>query len=258
MSHGSKAADIAPIAPIAPIARVACIARNARIARVAQGFHSACRLMTSTLVIGLALGAVGCSAFDRPNQPVANYLLAPSPQAPLAGEKLGSVMVARFSAVPPFDDRPFLYRTSDGTWRFDNYAGFIANPSDMVSACVARALEESGRCGMVGVEGVALRFDFSFEGVIEAFYADFFDASAPKAVVVLRGYLLDRRDGAPKLVAQVGGRGTAAIDATDPGAVANALSSATSSAIAELLGALPPALPKRTADPAVAGETSES
>lgn len=212
-----------------------------------NGTRAGLRALSAGFVAALALGAGGCSFFDRPSQPVSHYMLAPAAQAPLAGEPLGSVMVSRFSAVPPFGDRPFLYRTSDGTWRTDDYAGFIASPSDMVSVCVARALEQSGRCGMVGVEGVALRFDFSLEGVIESFYADFKDASAPTANVALRGYLLDRRAGAPRLVAQVGGRGTAPIPAAEAGAVADAMSAATAAAIAEMLRKLPATLPERSA-----------
>ena len=187
------------------------------------------------LALVCALGLSGCSLFDRGFQPSASYLIAPPPQVPLAGEKLGSLMVTRFGAIPPYDGKSFLYRNTDGTWRQDPYAGFIANPSDMMSDALARALEQSGRCEMVGVEGVAMRFDFSIEGVIEAFYADFSEPDAPKAVVRVRAYLLDRRAGAPKLVDQMVGSGTAPIAAAEPGKVAEALSAAVGMAIHELL-----------------------
>jgi ABC-type uncharacterized transport system auxiliary subunit len=156
-------------------------------------------------------------------------------------------MVLRFGAIPPYDGKPFLYRNTDGTWRQDAYAGFIANPSDMVSDALARALEQSGRCEMVGVEGVAMRFDFSIEGVIEAFYSDFSKPDAPRAVVRLRAYLLDRRGGAPKLVDQMSGEGSAPIAAAEPGEVAKALSAATSAAIGALVEELPKQLPKDSA-----------
>ena len=188
-----------------------------------------------TLALACAVGLAGCSLFDRGFQPSASYLISPPPQPPVAGDKLGSVMVTRFGAIPPHDGKSFLYHNTDGTWRQDPYAGFIANPSDMMSDALARALEQSGRCGMVGVEGVAMRFDFSIEGVIEAFYADFSQPGAPKAVVRVRAYLIDRRVGAPKLVDQMVGSGTAPIAAAEPGKVAEALSAAAGAAIHAML-----------------------
>lgn len=202
-----------------------------------------------TLALACAVGLSGCSLFDRGFQPSSSYLIAPPQQQPLQGERLGSVMVARFGAIPPHDGKSFLYHNTDGTWRQDPYAGFIANPSDMMSDALARALEQSGRCEMVGVEGVAMRFDFSIEGVIEAFYADFSDPAGAKAVVRMRAYLLDRRGGAPKLVDQMVGSGTAPIAAAEPGKVAAALSAAAGAAIHSMLLDLTGELPK-TAAPA--------
>jgi ABC-type uncharacterized transport system auxiliary subunit len=211
------------------------------------------RLHARLLAFAFALAAAalpvlaGCSLLERNYQPTASYLIAPPPQPPIEGERFGSMTVSRFGAIPPFDGRPFLYHATDGTWRADAYAGFIATPSDMVSEALSRALEQSGRAAIVGSDGVAMRFDFSIDGVVEAFYADFTDPAAPKAVVQLRGYLLDRRKGAPKLVAQLRGSGTAPIAAAEPGRVAEALSAATGVAIQRLLAELPRNVPEEAA-----------
>jgi len=180
-----------------------------------------------------------CSIFDRESRPQASYMLAPPEQQPVSGEKAASIQVRRFSAVPPFDERPFLYRTTDGTWRADAGAGFIALPSDMMMVALARALERSGRAAMVGIEGTPLRFDFALDGVIEAFYADYSVAGSPEAVVALRGYLVDRRTPGGVLIAQVSGDGRAPIRGDRSGDVADAFSAASGAAIAELLEALP-------------------
>lgn len=209
------------------------------------------RLHARLLAFALAAAALpvlaGCSLLERNYQPTASYLIAPPPQPPIEGERFGSMTVSRFGAIPPFDGRPFLYHATDGTWRADAYAGFIATPSDMVSEALSRALEQSGRATIVGSDGVAMRFDFSIDGVVEAFYADFTDPAAPKAVVRLRGYLLDRRKGAPKLAAQLRGSGTAPIAAAEPGRVAEALSAATGVAIQRLLAELPRNVPEEAA-----------
>lgn len=203
-----------------------------------------------TLALLCAVALAGCSLFDRGFQPTASYLIAPPKQAPFEGEKFGSVMVTRFGAIPPHDGKSFLYHNTDGTWRQDPYAGFIANPSDMMSEAFARALEQSGRCEMVGVEGVAMRFDFSVEGVIEAFYSDFSNPAEPKAVVRMRAYLLDRRSGGPVLVDQMVGSGSAPIAAAEPGKVAEAMSAATGVAIRAMLEDLMREVPAKAASPA--------
>lgn len=201
------------------------------------------RLPLIAAAAAMLASLAGCSLLERNYQPTASYLVAAPRQQPLDGARFGPMSVSRFGAIPPFDGRPLLYRTTDGTWRPDSYAGFLANPSDMVSDAVARALEESGRCEVVGGDGVAMRFDFSIDGVVEAFYADFSDSAAPKAVVELRAYLLDRRAGAPRLVAQMKGSGAAPIAAAEPGKVAEALSVATGMAIDAMLRQLPREVP---------------
>jgi len=185
------------------------------------------------------MAAGGCSLFDRETRPQARFMLAPPEQAAVTGEKAASIEVRRFSAVPPFDERPFLYHTTDGTWRADADAGFVALPSDMMMVALAKALERSGRAEMVGIEGTPLRFDFALDGVIEAFYADYSVAGAPAAVVTLRGYLVDRRVSGGALVAQMSGRGRAPIGGDRAADVADAFSAAAGAAIAELIEALP-------------------
>ncbi len=185
------------------------------------------------------MAAGGCSLLDRETRPQASFMLSPPEQGAVTGEKAASIEVRRFSAVPPFDERPFLYHTTDGTWRADADAGFVALPSDMTMVALAKALERSGRAEMVGIEGTPLRFDFALDGVIEAFYADYSVPGAPAAVVTLRGYLVDRRVSGGALVAQMSGRGRAPIGGDRAADVADAFSVAAGAAIAELIEALP-------------------
>jgi ABC-type uncharacterized transport system auxiliary subunit len=208
-----------------------------------EGPRATARSLAAQTLFAAACAAVvatgGCSLFERETRPQASFMLAPPEQAPVTGEKAASIEVRRFGAVPPFDERPFLYRTTDGTWRSDSAAGFVALPSDMMMVAIARALERSGRAEIVGIEGTPLRFDFALDGVIEAFYADYSVAGAPVAVVTLRGYLVDRRASGGALVAQMSGRGRAPIGGDRASDVADAFSVASGAAIAELIEALP-------------------
>jgi ABC-type uncharacterized transport system auxiliary subunit len=208
-----------------------------------EGPRPTARSLAAHTLFAAACAAVvaagGCSLFDRETRPQASFMLAPPEQAPVTGEKAASIEVRRFGAVPPFDERPFLYHTTGGTWRADADAGFVALPSDMMMVAIARALERSGRAELVGIEGTPLRFDFALDGVIEAFYADYSVAGAPAAVVTLRGYLVDRRVSGGALAAQMSGRGRAPIGGDRAADVADAFSVAAGAAIAELIEALP-------------------
>jgi len=183
--------------------------------------------------------AAGCAFLERPAPSGSQYLLMIPVQAPVAGSKLGTAMVARFSAIPPFDERGFLYKTTDGTWRVDGYNGFMSDPSDMLCEGFARGLEQSGRFTMVGIEGISVQCDLTLEGIIEGFYADYTGADGPAAVVEVLTYLLDGRGSRIGLVAQMRGKGRAAIASDKPGDIASAFAAASAQAIASVIGALP-------------------
>ena len=136
----------------------------------------------------------GCSMFSRSSVPGAKFLIDPPAMTPVEGAKIENILVRRFSVVPPANGLTFVYLLADGSWRTDEYNGWIADPADMFSDALATALTECGRVGMVGVEGVTVRFDFVAEGVVENLYADYSDPSKPTANVDIRIYLLDRRN----------------------------------------------------------------
>jgi len=183
--------------------------------------------------------AAGCSFLERPAPSGSQYMMVIPAQQPVAGSKLGTAMVARLSAIPPFDERRFLYKTTDGSWRIDSYNGFMSDPSDMLCDGFARGLEQSGRFTMVGIEGISVRCDVTLDGIIEGFYADYTGADGPAAVVEVRAYLLDGRGSRTRLVAQMLGKGRAAIAGDKPGDVASAFAAASAQVIAAVIDALP-------------------
>ena len=181
----------------------------------------------------------GCDAFSRSASSVAQYRLEPSQQAPVEGSQLGTVSVMRFSSIPPFDGRPFLYKTSDGSWRTDAYNSFLSDPSDMICDATARALGWSGRFSLVGVQGIAVRCDFMVDGVIESFYADYSDPQHPVAFVEIHAYFLDGRGGRTRMIAHMGGKSAAPIT----GATAKDVAAAFSVAVAQTLDQIVRKLP---------------
>ncbi|MFZ9880062.1 MAG: ABC-type transport auxiliary lipoprotein family protein [Phycisphaerales bacterium] len=191
----------------------------------------------------LALLPASCSIFDRESPQGASFMLAARDHAPQQGASLGTIVVGRYSAMPPFDGRMLLYCLPDGTWRTDPYNGFIANPTDMLCDLTARAFEQSGRFSTVVVEGAVVSVDLAAEGVIEQFYADYSDRANPAAVVRLRVYLVDRRGLRSAFVSQAIADARAPISGDGAGAVADALGAAVGMALAKLTEQLPAELP---------------
>ena len=195
------------------------------------------------LAVLAAAAPAGCSAFSRPAPGGSLYLLAPAVPARQEGVPLGSVFVRRFSATPPFGDRPLLYRTTNGSWRADAYDGFAADPADMMTTALFSALEASGRFGVVATEGVTGRFDHDAEGCLEAFYADYATGGAPEAVVRVRVYVMRRTGAAREVLSVMPVEARVPIAGDTSGAVVDALSAATAEAMAKVVAALPKELP---------------
>lgn len=200
------------------------------------------------LAIVAAGASCGCSAFSRPAPSGSLYLLAPAAPPRQEGAPLGSVFVRRFSATPPFDDRPLLYRTTNGSWRADDYDGFAADPADMMTSALFSALEASGRFGVVAADGVTGRFDHDAEGCLEAFYADYATGGVPEAVVRLRVYIVRRTGTAREVLSVLPVEARAPIGGATAGDVVDALSAATARAMAMVVAALPEAPPAQAGD----------
>jgi ABC-type uncharacterized transport system auxiliary subunit len=206
-------------------------------------------LAQAAVATALALLPASCSIFNRESPQGANFMLAAHDAAAQQGASLGTIVVGRYSAMPPFDGRMFLYRMPDGTWRTDPYNGFIADPADMLCDLTARAFEQSGRFMTVVVEGAVVAVDLAAEGVIEQLYADYSDRANPVAVVRLRMYFVDRRSMRSALVSQAVADGRAPIAGDGAAAVADALGVAVGAALAKVAEQLPAELPVR-ANPA--------
>lgn len=200
--------------------------------------------LAAALAIALALSAASCSIFNRDAPQGASYILMPQPAAPAAGDRLGSIVVGRYGAMPPFDGRMFLFRMPDQSWRNDPYNGFIADPADMLCDLTARAFEDSGRFSDVVIEGAVVRVELGAEGVLEQFFADYSDRANPMAVVRLRVYIVDRRGARSELVVQTVGQARTPIKGDGAGAVADAFSAAAGEALAQVVTQLPKSMPE--------------
>ena len=185
----------------------------------------------------------GCSLFNRKSPSGEMFRLNPIVAAEFPGPKLGSILIDRTNAAPPFDGAAFIYRLGDGSWRIDPYNGFIANPGDMLTANLLQAFDGSGRFTLVATSRAGVRCDFALESVLTDFYADFTDPLAPVAITNIRGYLVDRRGFKQVVLAAFDGAGRAPIESDTPRVVADAFSQSSANAITALLQQIPQTIP---------------
>jgi len=186
-----------------------------------------------------AAACAGCANLERDSPSSAHFMLAPPPQTAQPGEPLGSIAVRRVAVQRPFDSRGFVYRLSNGQWRTDSYNGFLADPGDMITDALSRALERSGRFSWISPPGGTAPTDLSAEAQVESFYCDFSDAGQPVAIVRLRVYLLERADSGVRMKLLLDGAGTAPLADGSPRAVADALGAALSIALQGVVSQLP-------------------
>lgn len=190
----------------------------------------------------LALAPAACNVLDRPSPNAAHFMLVVPPQPPVAGGSLGSVSVRRATVQRPYDVRGFVYHTTDGQWRVDAYNGFLADPSDMVTAALTSAMRASTRFALVAQPSVSVSTDLVAESVVDEFFADFAGPGKPVARVRMRIYLLERGSlGSPRAVLEA--EGVAELADGSPRAVADGMGEALAKAIGGVISRLPQGTP---------------
>ncbi len=198
------------------------------------------RLAAQPLLLLALVVLSGCSVFQRPALDQAQYLLSVPPPVVVAGRTsaCGTVEVSRVTAVAPFDGLGFVYAQADGTWRTDNYAGWIASPSSMLTSAFISFLSDSGQCGFVTGQGASASADSQVALVLEKFCADYTDPSGARAIVQIRWYRMS--DAATGSALRGTGLvvGAAPVAQATPGSVADALGAATAVAFGEILAGM--------------------
>jgi uncharacterized lipoprotein YmbA len=141
-------------------------------------------------------GAAGCVSLNRPYAAVREYVIEapPAAKAAAAAAPAGTILKVRnFRVAPPFDSRKFVYRRGDGAWESDYYHELLAPPGAMLAGVVERSLAASGSAGAVVPSSSQASPTFELEGTIQEWYADYRDASDPRAALSIEFILLDIR-----------------------------------------------------------------
>lgn len=155
------------------------------------------RMMLAFLRISLTLG--GCLTLSacfngvQPHQQVEHYMLEYPPPQIMAGHPIGgSIGLARFRVVPPYNTTRFLYRSSEFQRQIDEYHRWRSQPGDMVTFFLARDFRQTGLFDGVFVDGTRADTVCRIEGLVEDIYED--NAGPGRAAVLTITVTLLRTD----------------------------------------------------------------
>ena len=153
-------------------------------------------------LILLSLLAGGCSL--KKAAPVkASFLLA-ARRADAAAPKKGAatLRVQNLQVAAPFEGRGFIYRLGDVRYESDFYHEFLASPRAMLTEQTRQWLGGSGLFQVVPDPASKVDATHGLGGNVSALFADYRDASAPKAVLAVEFFVADNRGTTEEIVFQ--------------------------------------------------------
>lgn len=194
--------------------------RTSRLGRIA-GF----------CVIGLA---GGCGSLSKPYPVKESFGLTAQVPARVGTTHAGVLRVERVRLTPPYDERTFVYRTSDTRYQSDYYAEFVADPARLLTAELVRAMDGARVFETVVEPDAGLDTAYRLETTVTELSADARDPLATMATVRARFLLLhDARD-ATRVVGEWVIEGSERAGDSSPGAVAAAWGTALGRVMEEL------------------------
>jgi uncharacterized lipoprotein YmbA len=108
----------------------------------------------------------------------------------------GILQVANIRVSPRYEDKGFVYRTSESGYESDFYNQFLVSPAALLGEELRKGLAQSQIFRHVINASSQLEPTLVLEGVVDALYGDFRDPGAPKAVLEMEFFL--RKESASK------------------------------------------------------------
>lgn len=150
-------------------------------------------LLLGAALFGTALFGAGCSGVLA-RQPLEKqrFALAPVRHDPVSGQRAGVLRIGVVHASTPFQNRGFVYRTGDESYKSDFYNEFAAPPGILLRDVLAVWLRDGTHFATV-VQGSEAPADWLLEVDLESLYADLRDTAAPQVAIGITVRLLDAR-----------------------------------------------------------------
>ena len=145
----------------------------------------------AAMLVGAALLGAGCSdVLARQPLEKQRFVLAPGRSDPVSGPRAGVLRVGVVRASTPFQNRGFVHRTGDESFKSDFYNEFAAPPGILLRDVLVEWLRDGTHFEAV-VQGSEAPSDWLLEVDLESLYADLRDAAAPQVAVGITVRLLD-------------------------------------------------------------------
>jgi cholesterol transport system auxiliary component len=132
----------------------------------------------------------GCVSLERA-YPDRRYFVIESPRGVASpnSNAAGVLLVTSLRVSPRYESKSFIYRRSDAGFEADYYNQFLVSPGAMLTEDVRRGLAEAQAAQYIVGTSSQLDPTHALEGTVDAFYGDFRDTSAPKAVLEMEFFL---------------------------------------------------------------------
>lgn len=150
----------------------------------------------------LSLLASGCSL--KKAAPVKASFLLEARRADAAAPKkdAATLRVRNLQVAAPFEGRGFIYRLGDVRYESDFYHEFLASPRAMLTEQTRQWLGGSGLFQVVADPASKVDATHGLGGNVSALFADYRDASAPKAVFAVEFFVTDTQGTTEEIVFQ--------------------------------------------------------
>jgi len=146
------------------------------------------------LLLALSVVAVSGCGGSAPRQEY--YILEVTRQAaPVATRSDRTLEIRRFTVGTAYDKRNLVYRLGEFQYEPDYYRLFLIAPAQMLSEETRHWLAGSGLFQQVLPPNSQMEPSYSLQAFVTALYGDFIDKSAAVAVLRIRFFLTQRKDG---------------------------------------------------------------
>lgn len=179
------------------------------------------RATLAAVACGLAVvsGLNGCLTVSKAYPDKTYYVLTaarPGPD-PVSADKT-VLKIKRFRALPRFEGRGLVYRTSDYHYESDYYHEWFLAPDAMLTQQAHDWLAGAGLFRHVLASASTVEETHLLEGTVTALYGDYRDRASPRAVLGLQ-VLLIAGDGDPTVLMQRDYQEAAEVAALTPDAL---------------------------------------
>jgi ABC-type uncharacterized transport system auxiliary subunit len=189
--------------------------------------------------------ADGCDSMLKTPYPAKEYFLldpgipgrsdaASSTRQSIPQFVAGALKVRQFRVAAPFDGSAFVYKVGPNQYSSDYYAAFLMSTDKMLSEGMRQWLSRSNLFTLVVDSESSLRAHYTLEGSVTAFYADFTDHHAPRAVLQAQFYMLNEEDAGRAIVFARSYSTSAPVTATGPTGLVDAWNQAYRTMLDEL------------------------